>query len=399
MTPPFSLSHLGAMVDPVAPDSELTVIDLFAGCGGMTRGFVDAGFEPVLAVEWDEAAAATYAANFDPDVNHTICADIATVASADVPRADVVIGGPPCQGFSGLGLQDVDDPRNKLWTEYVRVVLAAQPEFFVIENVDRFRSSGEYERLVQEVERGDLADYEITTAVLNAADFGVAQRRKRTIVVGRRGGSSQLPEPTHSRLPALGMSEWVTVRDALGGVPVEPHDRDSLHAETVRPFGNDIRGTYGMDEIHIGRHPTPLSLERYALIPPGGGRFDLAEKRPDLLPPCWRNKKTGTGDVMGRLRWDETSVTIRTEFFKPEKGRYLHPQWGEQAADQVNRPITHREAALLQSFPDSYLWCGSKLEIARQIGNAVPPVLANAIARRLASALAEGTEQEMANAR
>ena len=116
-------------------------------------------------------------------------------------------------------------------------------------------------------------------------------------------------------------------------------------------------------------------LKRYALIPPGGGRFDLAEKAPELLPDCWKNKKTGTTDVMGRLRWEEAAVTIRTEFFKPEKGRYLHPE--------ADRPLTHLEASLLQSFPDSYLWCGTKLSIARQIGNAVPPALARAIAEQL----------------
>ncbi|MCL4148886.1 UNVERIFIED_CONTAM: hypothetical protein GTU68_060074, partial [Idotea baltica] len=99
------------------------MIDLFAGCGGMTQGFVDAGFEPVLAVELNPNAAATYAVNFDPDVGHTLCCDIADVDSSMVPEAEIVIGGPPCQGFSSLGRQDVDDPRNKLWSEYIRVVL------------------------------------------------------------------------------------------------------------------------------------------------------------------------------------------------------------------------------------------------------------------------------------
>ena len=108
------------------PRSDLTVIDLFAGCGGMTQGFVDAGFTPVMSIEMNPHAAATYAANFDPDVTHTFCADIAEVATADIPRADVVIGGPPCQGFSALGRQKKDDPRNKLWMEYVRVVRAAR---------------------------------------------------------------------------------------------------------------------------------------------------------------------------------------------------------------------------------------------------------------------------------
>ena len=134
-------------------------------------------------------------------------------------------------------------------------------------------------------------------------------------------------------------------------------------------------------DLHIGRNPTQLSLDRYRHVPPGGGRFDLPDH---LLSRCWREKKTGTTDVMGRMRWDMPSLTIRTEFYKPEKGQYLHPQWDrDKPSRSVDRPITHFEAARLQSFPDSFGWCGSKIEIARQIGNAVPPMLAEALARHL----------------
>jgi DNA (cytosine-5)-methyltransferase 1 len=108
------------------------------------------------------------------------------------------------------------------------------------------------------------------------------------------------------------------------------------------------------------------------LIPPGGNRFDLTNRRPDLAPPCWIRKRTGTADVFGRLKWDGQASTIRTEFYKPEKGRYLHPE--EQ------RPITHREAANLQSFRESFIFIGNKTAVARQIGEAVPPRLAYYIA-------------------
>jgi DNA (cytosine-5)-methyltransferase 1 len=370
------------------PCPDLTVIDLFAGCGGMTQGFVDAGFTPVLAVEMNPHAAATYAVNFDPDLTHTLCADIAEVRTADIPRADVVIGGPPCQGFSALGRQKKTDPRNKLWMEYVRVVQAAQPEFFVIENVDRFMASGEFVLLTSEVESGSLQDYEICTAVLNAADFGAPQRRKRTIVIGRRRGTPTMPDPTHGRGATLGRAPWATLAGALAGIPFGAGDASPLPSNTMDIFDRTIAGPFTMEELHFGRNATQLSLDRYEVIPPGGGRFDLGRERPDLLPPCWRNKPTGTSDVMGRLEWDKPSVTIRTEFFKPEKGRYLHPQWHPtRRSERVDRVITHREAATIQTFPTHFLWCGTKTEIARQIGNAVPPVLAQAIAHQIAGEL------------
>ena len=118
------------------------MIDLFAGCGGMTQGFVDAGFTPVLAVEFNLHAAATYAANFGED--HTFYGDIATLDVKDVPEVDLVIGGPPCQGFSNLGSKDINDPRNTLWREYVRVVRTAHPKVFVIENVDRMGTTASF---------------------------------------------------------------------------------------------------------------------------------------------------------------------------------------------------------------------------------------------------------------
>ena len=126
-------------------------------------------------------------------------------------------------------------------------------------------------------------------------------------------------------------------------------------------------------DLHFGRTPTDVSLRRYKAIPEEGmNRFDLHRIAPEITPECWKRKKSGGTDLFGRLWWDKPSVTIRTEFFKPEKGRYLHPV--------KHRPITHREAARIQSFPDSFKFTGSKIEIAKQIGNAVPPLLAAQVA-------------------
>jgi DNA (cytosine-5)-methyltransferase 1 len=356
----------------------LSMIDLFAGCGGMTVGFHGEGFKPVLSVEWDRAAASTYAANFGE--SHTHWGDIALVAEDQIPDAEVIIGGPPCQGFSNLGSKDVEDPRNKLWKEYLRFVVTARPQVFVIENVQRFSKTSEFQLLLAEADHGILKDYKLTPGVLLAADYGVAQRRPRTIIIGSRIGKIPLPAPTHAKDGAGGLLPWETVRSRIGGIDERPATTELPEAMTEY-FGERIRGEFKGSDIHFGRQPTRLSLERYDHVPPGGGRFDVPDH---LLSRCWREKKTGTTDVMGRMRWDAPSLTIRTEFFKPEKGQYLHPQWDPYDVNRrVNRVITHYEASLLQDFPKDYLWCGTKTEIAKQIGNAVPSGLAAAIARHL----------------
>lgn len=360
----------------------LTMIDLFAGCGGMTAGFVPHGFQPVLSVEQNLHAAASYAANFGED--HTFWGDVADVPDSDIPAADVVIGGPPCQGFSNLGSKDVHDPRNKLWKQYLRFVQNARPRVFVIENVDRFRRSSEFRLLLDEADHGMIKDYTLAHGLLLAADYGVAQRRLRTVVLGSRIGAIQLPTGTHSRLPAAGRQPWRTVRDRIATLPERPVTTDLPRAWTTFK-GQVVPGQFKWLDLHFGRNPRELSLRRYDCVPPGGGRFNLPD---ELLPRCWRDKPTGTTDVMGRMRWDHPSLTIRTEFFKPEKGQYLHPQWEANCADRrVNRVITHLEAALLQDFPETFAWCGSKIEIAKQIGNAVPVGLASAVAQHIRAQL------------
>lgn len=337
-----------------------TVIDLFAGAGGMTLGFERAGFRSAFAVEIDEAAARTYEANFGEHVYAEPIEDVDTF-----PEADVVIGGPPCQGFSPLGRDRDAKSRallNRLWKEYVRALRQVKPLVFVIENVPEFVRSEQFQAFLGTCRRDRfLSSYRIEYRVLHAVEYGVPQRRRRGIVIASRAGAPVWPEPTHGD-DLFRSKPYATVRDAIGDLPLEP---DGVN-------------------WHIGRNPTPKSIERYKAVPEGGNRFDLARNRPDLLPECWRRKKTGTTDVFGRLWWDRPAYTIRTEFFKPEKGRYLHPQ--------ADRPITHREAARLQSFPDDFQFEGSKTEVARQIGNAVPPQLAFTIASSVGALLDAETE-------
>ncbi|HVM34107.1 MAG TPA: DNA cytosine methyltransferase [Actinomycetota bacterium] len=334
-----------------------TLIDLFAGAGGLTLGFTQAGFEPILAVEIDPWAARTYKANFGA---HVLDHPIETVDQ--FPAAHLVIGGPPCQGFSPLGRDRDDASRttlNDLWRQYVRAVEQVRPAIFLIENVPQFLQSAQYQAFLRYCKR-KLPEYEIAHTVLNAVDYGAPQRRRRGFVMGSRVGSPSWPTSTHTPGGLTGPSHR-TVRDAISDLPLKPTN----------------------DNLHWGRNPRPESIERYRAVPEGGNRFDLARNRPDLLPECWRRKKSGTTDVFGRLWWDRPAFTIRTEFYKPEKGRYLHPK--------AHRPLTHREAARLQTFPDSFVFEGSKVEVARQIGNAVPPRLARTIAEHIRDELLGGT--------
>ena len=169
------------------------------------------------------------------------------------------------------------------------------------------------------------------------------------------------------------------MKDAIGVLATKPLGSALPPRETTIDVANlslDVPGIFETHELHVSRFYTDLSLERFRHIPPGGNRFDLPF---DLQAPCWQKHTTGSGDVMGRLHWDRPSVTIRTEFWKPEKGRYLHPT--------ADRAITHMEAALLQGFPEDYRWCGTRASIGRQIGNAVPVELGRSVARALLDAL------------
>ncbi|GID28925.1 DNA cytosine methyltransferase [Paractinoplanes brasiliensis] len=352
------------------------VVDLFAGCGGITAGFHRTGrFRTVGAVELDRAAATTYTENFGAGIVHQRSI-VGWSPTGEARKADVVVGGPPCQGFSNLGAKRLDDPRNQLWREYVRVLTEIKPKVFVIENVDRFLKSDEFAALRAEtLPGGELTDYSLDWDVVNAAEYGAAQIRRRTIVIGTRKDLEQIEIPGKT---VKRREDWLTVAKALQGIQPGVHPENQLlPSGTVTHLeGPPIPGWFRSSDLHLTRNYQQLSLDRFRAIPAGGNRFDLPY---ELKSPCWRKHTTGSGDVMGRLRWDQPSVTIRTEFFKPEKGRYLHPT--------ENRAITHFEAARLQGFDDDFRWCGSKVEIARQIGNAVPVQLAEAIARHLAAGL------------
>lgn len=366
----------------------LRVIDLFSGAGGMSVGFEALSkhqYEVVWANDFNADAARTFNENF-----RGVCTsgDIVSLLESGVviPSADVVVGGPPCQGFSLLNKKRADDPRKKLWIPYMEIVRQSGASAFVMENVPQLLGSLEYQEIV---ESAKAAGFTVWSGALLAADYGVPQLRKRAIIVGAKdiGPNSAFPplkthfnpkkKPLQNNLIPMGYvpnpRPWRTVRDAIGDLP--------------EPEGTEIRDEPGPLDLHFGRSPTPKSMARYRAIPHEGmNRFDLQERAPELTPDCWIRKKSGGTDLFGRLWWDRPAFTIRTEFFKPEKGRYLHPT--------QHRPITHREAARFQTFPDSFRFLGSKIEIARQIGNAVPPRLGAAIADSLYLLLRGNTESD-----
>ncbi len=362
-----------------ASPGEYRLIDLFCGAGGMTLGFTNAAgssFRPIWANDVNSFAAATYNANFG---NHCIAGDIVSILenNADaIPQADIVIGGPPCQGFSLLNKNRLSDARKQLWRPFLDVVQLSGARAFVMENVPQILGAQECDGIV---ETAEALGFRVAVSKLAAVDYGVPQLRTRAFIVGSRvsdpGGvfppKKRCYSPRNRSARNLfdfceSPESWRTVRDAISDLPA--------------PVGTEIRDDAPPLDIHFGRSPTELSKRRYRAIPQEGmNRFDLQRLAPELTPKCWIRKKKGGTDLFGRLWWDRPSFTIRTEFFKPEKGRYLHPS--------QHRPITHREAARFQSFPDDFRFQGTKIEIARQIGNAVPPKLAKSVAESLISVI------------
>jgi DNA (cytosine-5)-methyltransferase 1 len=347
------------MIASVARRPPFTLVDLFAGCGGMTAGFVGSGrFSPLLAVEADSNAAATYEANFGP---HVLNRPIERIK--EFPTADVVIGGPPCQAFSTLNRSGAGYERRTLWRDYARALRRSEASAFVMENVPQLLASPEFRSFEFSAKR---AGYVLESRVLNAADFGVPQKRLRAFVIGSRVGPVIWPEATHADpKSSSNLPPWRTFRDAVAGLPMNPDGH----------------------RWHVRRNPRPETLVRYRAVPvDGGNRFQMqanldADGLGELVQPCFRRKPTGTTDVFGRLWWDRPCVTIRTEFHKPEKGRYLHPE--------EHRSITPREAARCMSFSDEFLFPEdqSMTAVARQIGNAVPPNLGLQVARAVATLL------------
>jgi DNA (cytosine-5)-methyltransferase 1 len=321
-----------------------TVIDLFAGAGLFSGAFKSQGFELIQAVEIDKIAVETYQQNLG---GHIECGDASVLTPKS--KCDVLIGGPPCQGFSTLGKRDASDPRNRLCMEMVRWAELAQPKVVVVENVEAFLRSSQ----CQQMKEGFLAaGYKVTEAVVNASDLGVPQHRKRSFVIAAKSRPIELaPKKRNTK----------TVRTAWRNLPSEPN---------------------GVN-LHVLTQPSELALARMRVIPPGGDKRDILVAQPDLAPPSWFKVTREVTDVWGRIHWDRPSNTLRTSLLNPSKGRYIHPE--------QNRVITLREAARLQSIPDRWKFTGLPTQVARQIGNSVPPGLGRFVAKTVMTHLSNGS--------
>lgn len=332
-----------------------TALDLFAGAGGFSLGLVRAKFSVLGAFDNWQAAVKSYAANFEHPVLNQDVSQLrgdGALESMATDHVDLLVGGPPCQGFSIQRIGDDSDGRNSLVLEYARLVEQVRPRLFLMENVPGLLGK-RGKVLVQEfLRRLDAAGYRVIHQIVNAADYGVPQIRKRVVFAGWPKGAPEFQFPAATHLP----SEYVTAGEALSGLPVPPEDFSPLPG----------------DALHRRTRLSELNQQRIRLIPPGGGMQDLPEA---LRVDCHRAgaEKIGHRYVYGRLDPDKPSATITARFDSFTRGKFGHPI--------EPRNMTLREGARLQSFPDTFKFFGTQEEVAAQIGNAVPPLVAFALAQ------------------
>ena len=336
------------------------VIDCFCGAGGLSLGFEQAGFEVEYAFDLDESAIKTYQKNPNHHHGPSFVRDIYKVSKQSIEEdlghelgeIDVVIGGPPCQGFSVQRRGDDVDPRNQLVLEYVRLLKEIKPKFFIMENVGGILSVRGKPFVKALFENMEAAGYSILQKKLTASDYGVPQARTRVIIVGEltNGAETKFTYPTPDEGPKKTVREAITDLMDKDESTVPNHKADKLSA---------------------------INLKRIQSITEGQGRDSLPE---ELQLECHK-KNNGHRhlDTYGRMAWDQPSPTITARFDSFSRGRFGHPV--------LDRSITLREGARLQTFPDSFEFVGNKVEVARQIGNAVPPVLAERVAEQVKQCL------------
>lgn len=364
----------------------MNVIDLFSGCGGLSLGFRQAGCDVTRAVEFDPGIAATYTKNH-PET-HMIVDDIRNIDVTGVFRAgdaDVIIGGPPCQGFSMAGARIrggfIDDPRNYLFRHYFNVVSTVGPSVFVMENVKGITTM-QGGRIFKEI-LATFSDpklsggrpYHVYPKLVRAVCFGVPQKRERMILIGTDreiGDMDALWRETQEdiRREHPHYFDPVTVRDAIGNLGATSTD-----GRVVNPVPQTQYQRYlACDSEYIMNHTrtrhSPVATDRMHRVA-SGENFTVLEE----------NIRSVHSGAYGRLSWEEQAPTITTRFDTPAGGRFIHPA--------EDRTLSPREAARIQSFPDDFVFCGTKTSICKQIGNAVPPKISYFLARLVEKILQE----------
>ncbi|MDR3643294.1 MAG: DNA cytosine methyltransferase [Candidatus Doudnabacteria bacterium] len=332
-----------------------TAIDLFSGCGGLSLGLERAGFIVKAAVEIDTVASLTYCQNhsqtflIQSDIKKISGKELLKTAGLKRGELDLLAGCPPCQGFSrikNLNRKSLNDPRNNLVFEFLRLIKELKPKTVLMENVPGLSLDRRFKKFQNSLHH---MGYKSVCSVLNAANFGAPQRRKRFIFMASRIGQPKLPNAD---------KVLKTVKDTIGYLPRPKTTKDALHQMFLKN--------------------TPRIKELISQIPKdGGSRSALKEQ---LL--C-HQKVEGFRDVYGRMSWNEVSPTLTGGCFNPSKGRFLHPR--------QNRAITMREASLLQGFPKNYKFPinAGLITVARLIGDAVPPIFAKRQAESLHKHLIE----------
>jgi DNA (cytosine-5)-methyltransferase 1 len=370
-------------------ESRYTVIDLFAGAGGLSEGFRMNGFDVIAANDYDQEAANTFRFNhpetkfFEQPIQELSASELLNSLGMKPGDLDVLAGGPPCQAFSiNNHNRGFHDDRSNLFKEYVRMVGGLQPKSFVMENVTGM-SSLDQGRAIKEIYEllGDLG-YHVEHQTLKAEEFGVPQERRRVIFIGTRKGTIQWPSPSHfgkstSLMNFLPLRRpFVSVEEAINDLPVLSIEEGDEVTEYSRPATSDFQRFMRKGATKLYNHVAPnlgaTNLERIRHIPPGGSWRDIPF---DLLPDGMKKaKRSDHTKRYGRLHPLGLASTILTKC-DLHWGAYIHPS--------QERTLTVREAARFQSFPDHIRFMGPRAEQFRQVGNAVPPLLGSAIAKSI----------------
>ena len=353
--------------------SEFRILDLFCGAGGFSCGMEkNSHFKTVVSLDNDPYIYDTFKKNM-PECE-VIIGDITqleikhrVVASAKDLGVNMIIGGPPCQGYSNKGKKlGLNDPRNFLFREYLSFVIELQPEVFVIENVKTLLSTSNGWFRKEIVNTIKELGYYVNYGILNASHFGVPQARERAIFICSKQKEVRLPVGSNNSL--------VTVRDAIFDLAYLNSSEGEFVQDYKFPAQSEYQKIMRANSLklynHIASKHKQIAIEKLMMIPPEKGKEYLPEA---LLG----NQKFKT--TWGRLKWDQVSPTIDTRFDAASNGTNNHPF--------LHRAITPREAARIQSFDDNFVFIGSKVRIRKQIGNAVPPLMAKAIADQIFNTL------------